>query len=188
MTLTNKSPFHNPSFKLQNRLMRSLWNLVYALLFWPSPRPMHTWRVFLLTFFGARIGQNCHFYPRCKVWAPWNLMCGNFVGVADGVEIYNPKKIIIDDYVTVSQRAYLCGASHDVDDSDFPLIADEIHIGKRAWICAHATVLLGVRVGEGSVLGLSSLATKDLEPWTVYGGVPAQKIRKRKIDKTFVNK
>jgi putative colanic acid biosynthesis acetyltransferase WcaF len=39
---------------------------------------------------------------------------------------------------------------------------------------------LGVTVGEGAVLGLGSVASKNLEPWTVYAGLPAKKIKERK--------
>jgi len=35
-------------------------------------------------------------------------------------------------------------------------------------------------VGEGAVLGLGSVATRHLEPWTVYAGVPAVKVKERK--------
>jgi putative colanic acid biosynthesis acetyltransferase WcaF len=38
----------------------------------------------------------------------------------------------------------------------------------------------GVNVGEGAVLGLGSVATRDLEPWSVYAGVPAVKVKERK--------
>jgi putative colanic acid biosynthesis acetyltransferase WcaF len=36
-----------------------------------------------------------------------------------------------------------------------------------------------VNVGEGAVLGLASVATRDLEPWTVYAGAPAQLLKRR---------
>ena len=52
--------------------------------------------------------------------------------------------------------------------------------GQYAWICARASVGPGVNVGEGAVLGLGSIATRDLAPWTVYGGNPAQPLRERK--------
>lgn len=165
---------------MSNRLARGLWGIVYVLFFRPSLRFMHGWRRLLLKMFGARLGRNCNFYPTCKIWAPWNLDCGNNIGVGNGAEIYNPSKIRLDDYVTISQNAYLCGASHDVDDPDFPLISDEIHIREKAWICARATVLMGVTVEEGAVLALGSVAAADLEPWTLYGGIPAKKIRIRK--------
>jgi len=51
--------------------------------------------------------------------------------------------------------------------------------GQYAWICARASVGPGVNVGEGAVLGLASVATKDLAPWTVYAGSPATVIRER---------
>ncbi|MES2392360.1 MAG: hypothetical protein V4555_12015, partial [Acidobacteriota bacterium] len=54
-----------------------------------------------------------------------------------------------------------------------------MHIERYAWICAKASVAPGVHVGEGAVLGLASVATKDLAPWTVYSGHPAVPIRER---------
>ena len=176
------NPFHGPSFSRANRVARFLWGIVYTLLFRTSPRPLHAWRTFLLRLFGAKIGAGSHFYPHCRVWAPWNLVCGEHCGVADEATIYNPSEVILGNYCTISQQAYLCGASHDHSDPDFPLISASIAIESHAWICARATVQMGVTVREGAVLGLASLATKDLEPWTIYGGIPARKIKERRPD------
>jgi putative colanic acid biosynthesis acetyltransferase WcaF len=55
-----------------------------------------------------------------------------------------------------------------------------MEVGAYAWVCARASVGPGVRVGEGAVLGLGSVATRDLEPWGVYAGVPAVKVKERK--------
>jgi putative colanic acid biosynthesis acetyltransferase WcaF len=85
----------------------------------------------------------------------------------------------IGSHVILSQDCYLCGATHDYNDPAFPLIAYAMAIEPYAWICARASVAPGVRVGEGAVLGLGSIATRDLEPWTVYSGNPAQPIRQR---------
>jgi putative colanic acid biosynthesis acetyltransferase WcaF len=79
----------------------------------------------------------------------------------------------------LSQDAYICGATHDYDDPAFPLLAYAMTVGPYAWICARASVAPGVNVGEGSVLGLGSVATKDLVPWTVYAGSPAVKVKDR---------
>ena len=51
--------------------------------------------------------------------------------------------------------------------------------GAYAWICARACVAPGVNVGEGAVLGLGSVATRDLSPWIVYAGNPAAPIKER---------
>ena len=94
-------------------------------------------------------------------------------------EIYNPSPIQLDSHVILSQNAFLCGATHDYNDPAFPLLAYRMRLGAYAWVCARASVAPGVNIGEGAVLGLASVATHDLEPWTVYAGSPAIKIKPR---------
>ncbi|WP_419806416.1 putative colanic acid biosynthesis acetyltransferase [Terriglobus sp.] len=173
-------PSQRPAFSLGNRLARLAWNITAALLFRTSPRPMHAWRAFLLRCFGARLGKGVHVYPKAKVWAPWNLDCADYAGIGDGTDIYNPAPMHFGEFCVVSQDSFVCGATHDYNDPDFPLLAFEMSIGARAWICARACVAPGVQVGEGAVLGLASVATRDLEPWTVYGGTPAVALKPRK--------
>src|SRR5579859_1573043 len=81
---TSSDPYLRPAFSLSSRLGRASWNIVWLLLYRPSPRPFHAWRSMLLRLYGAKMGPNCHFYPASKVWAPWNLICGDQVTAADG--------------------------------------------------------------------------------------------------------
>ena len=168
-----------PNFSSANRHRRFLWNIVYTLLFRYSPRPMHAWRASLLRAFGATIGPNARIYGKAKIWAPWNLICADLVAIADGAEIYNPSPVTLGSHAILSQDSYLCGATHDYDDPAFPLIAYSMTIGAYAWVCARASVAPGVNLGEGAVLGLGSVGTRDLEPWTIYAGVPAVKVKAR---------
>jgi putative colanic acid biosynthesis acetyltransferase WcaF len=55
---------------------RVAWNLVWVLLYRPSPTPLHGWRRMLLRLFGAEIGAGAHPYPSARIWAPWNLEMG----------------------------------------------------------------------------------------------------------------
>ena len=176
---TASDPYLRPAFSLANRLRRVSWNLVWILLYRPSPRPLHAWRSILLRLHGAKMGPNCHFYPASKVWAPWNLTCADQVTAADHAEIYNPAPITLGSHAILSQAAYVCGATHNLDDPAFPLVAFSMHIGAYAWICARASLTPGVNVGDGAVLALGSVASRDLEPWTVYAGVPATAIKAR---------
>jgi putative colanic acid biosynthesis acetyltransferase WcaF len=176
---TGEDLYTRPAFSLSNRLRRLTWNIFWLILFRPSPRPLHKWRASLLRLFGATLGPDCHFYPAAKVWAPWNLVCADHVAAGDGVEIYNPSPMQFDSHVILSQDSYICGATHDYNDPAFPLIAYRMHIERYAWICARASVAPGVHVAEGAVLGLGSVATRDLEAWTVYSGHPAIAVRER---------
>ncbi len=174
-----RDPYLKPAFSVSSRVRRQTWNICWALAYRISPRPFHFWRAFLLRCFGAKLGPNCHFYPRSRVWAPWNLVCADGVSLGDDAEIYNPTTVRLGSHAIVSQGAYLCGATHDYNDPAFPLISFPIELGAYSWICARASVAPGVRVGEGAVLGLGSVAASDLEPWTVYAGVPARKMKSR---------
>ena len=173
-------PYLRPAFSVQDKLRRLLWNLCWLLLYRTSPRPMHGWRSLLLRGFGAKMGANCHFYPGSKVWAPWNLLCADQVTAGDGAEIYNPAPVTLGSHAILSQGAYVCGATHDYNDDAFPLLAYAMSIGAYAWVCARASVGPGVNVAEGAVLGLGSVATRDLEAWTVYAGNPAVKVKERR--------
>lgn len=175
-------PTQRASTPLANRAGRALWALAYWSLVRFSPRPFHSWRALVYRAFGSRLGPGCRVYPGARIWAPWNLVCEDAVAIADGAVIYNAARIHLGSHVVISQEAYLCGASHDVDDPAFTWQARPITVQAWAWIGARATVGPGVDVGEGAVLGLCSLATSPLQPWTVYGGVPARALRARRRD------
>jgi putative colanic acid biosynthesis acetyltransferase WcaF len=176
---TASDPYLRPSFSASDRSARLAWNLCWLLLYRISPRPFHGWRSMLLRLFGASMGPHCHFYPGSRIWAPWNLHCEDQVTAGDGAEIYNPAPVHLGSHAIISQGAYLCGATHDFNDPAFPLLAYKATFGAYAWICARAVVAPGVSVGEGAVLGLASVATSDLEPWGVYAGAPAVKMKMR---------
>jgi putative colanic acid biosynthesis acetyltransferase WcaF len=125
------------------------------------------------------MGPHCHFYPSSRVWAPWNLVCADRASLGDGAEIYNPSPVHLGTHVIVSQQAYICGATHDYNDPRLPVVSFPMRLGAYSWVCARASVGPGVNLGEGAVLGLGSIATKDLEPWTVYAGAPAKKVKLR---------
>jgi putative colanic acid biosynthesis acetyltransferase WcaF len=177
---TAQDPYLRPAFSGPERLRRLVWNLCWLFFYRPSPRPFHSWRAMLLKSFGAKLGPHCHFYPGSRIWAPWNLDCAEQVTAGDGAEIYNPAPMRFGSHAIVSQQAYICGATHDYDNPAFPLIAYSMEIGAYAWICARASVGPGVNIGQGAVLGLASVTTRDLEPWGVYAGVPAVKVKQRK--------
>jgi putative colanic acid biosynthesis acetyltransferase WcaF len=178
--MTATDPYLKPQTSLQSRLARAAWAVAYTLFFRPSPRPLHAWRAWVLRCCGAKLGRNCHIYPRAKIWAPWNLQCGDVVAIADDADIYNPWPITLGSNSTISQQAFLCSASHDIDDHNFPMIGAPIHIHDYAWVCARATVLAGVTLHAGAVLALASVATRDLDAWSLYAGVPARLVRRRR--------
>ena len=180
MTAADHDPYLVSAFTLANRARRFIWGIVYTLFFRFTPRPLHAWRCFLLRLFGAQRGPHCHIYPSARIWAPWNLRCAEQATIAEDVVVYNPAPLSLGSHAIVSQQAYLCGATHDYDSPAFPLISFPSTLGDYSWVCARAVVMPGVNLGEGAILALGAVATRDLEPWMVYGGVPARKLKPRK--------
>lgn len=168
-----------PYFSMRNRAARWWWEFACFFLFRPTPRPLHAWRSLLLCAFGARLGKRCHIYPGARIWAPWNLACGDDVAIADGAEIYNTSLIKIGDGAVISQAAYLCGASHDPDDPGFPLLSAPIIVERGAWVAARAIVMLGITLGENCVIGTGSVVTKSMPSGAVCAGNPCRVIKTR---------
>ncbi|KFB11383.1 DapH/DapD/GlmU-related protein [Nitratireductor basaltis] len=59
-----------------------------------------------------------------------------------------------------------------------------VSIGHDTWLGHGATVLPGVKIGNGAVIGAGAVVSRDVEPYTIVGGVPAHPIRRRFDEKT----
>ncbi|MFP5437186.1 MAG: putative colanic acid biosynthesis acetyltransferase [Bacteroidia bacterium] len=177
--INNEDAYKRPVFSTKSKLKRLLWQITWALLCRYTPAPLHGWRCFILRLFGAKIGKSNFIYPSCKIWAPWLLETEDVATIGPGVEVYNPGTVFLGHHSILSQDAYICGATHDYNTQDFTYLSKRITIGAYSWICARAIVMPGIHCGEGSVLAAAAVAVKDMEPWSVYGGNPAKKIKDR---------
>lgn len=166
----------------KHQVIRLVWGIVWPLGTWFLPRSLGSgWKRFLLRLFGAKIHPTAIVQSNAKIYYPANLVMEEYACIASNVDCYNVAPIHIGAQGTVSQRAFLCTASHDITDSRHPLIIKPIMIESQAWIAADAFVGMGVTVGEGAVVGARAAVFKDVEPWTIVGGNPAKIIKKRVI-------
>jgi putative colanic acid biosynthesis acetyltransferase WcaF len=168
------------SFRLSNRLYRVLWKATWLFLAAWTPPFFSPWRVFLLRMFGAQMSSGSAVAANCKIWLPRHLRMGKDSSLGPGVDCYNMAPINIGDRSVVSQRAFLCGGTHDISDMRFQLIARPIVIGDDVWIASEAFVGPGVHVGDGCVLGARGCSFSNLDSWTVYRGNPAVPLKARK--------
>ena len=98
-----------------------LWNLVSLLFFKLSPQFFYNWRNFLLRIFGAKIGKNVRIRPSVEVVYPWNLIVCDNSWVGDNVVIYNHDLIEVGSNSVISQKSYLCTASHHYNSDTFSI-------------------------------------------------------------------
>jgi len=156
-----------------------LWRMVEKMQ-WMLPNVA---RLMLLRLFGAKIGRRCLICRGAKFYAPWNFECGDFVCVGPRAEVYCKSKVIMGNQVVVSQDSYLCTASHDITSPVMKLLTKSIKIGDNIWIASRATILPGVTVNDGAVVGACAVVAKDVPAWSVVVGNPAKVVGIRNLQK-----
>jgi len=131
-----------------------------------------------------KCGNNLHVMPGFIVKFPEKLFIGNNVTINRNVFITARDRIYIGNNVLIGQNTIINSGNHKFSNPNVPINAqghssDEIIIGNDVWIGANCSILKGVKIGDGAVVGAGSVVTKDVEPYTVVGGVPAKKIKDR---------
>jgi acetyltransferase-like isoleucine patch superfamily enzyme len=153
-----------------------------------------------------KIGENVIFEKGVLVFHPENISIGNnvYIGHNTILKGYYKNEMVIGDHTWIGQGCFLHSGGgieigkavgigpmvkiitsvHREDDFSKPLIFCDYEFGKviiedGCDIGVSAIILPGVKIGEGSIIGASSVVTKDVEPYTVAAGIPAKVLRNR---------
>lgn len=179
----NLSSYNNSWYKPGgSRTKKILWYFANILFFKNAWNPFSCIKVQILKLFGAKLGTNVIIKPSVNIKYPWNLTIGNNVWIGENVWIDNLAKIEIEDNVCISQGAMLLCGNHNYKSQSFDLMIGSIHLKTGSWVCAKSIVCPGVTLNSHSILGVNSVANKDLDEYCIYQGNPAIKIRKRIIE------
>jgi galactoside O-acetyltransferase len=143
----------------------------------------------ILTYQNISIGENFRIARNSIVSATdGKLEIGENVSIMDNAQINaNRSKVILGNNILIAPNVVIQGVNHNIENININFIDSGDQIGKNyiyiednVWIGANSVILPGVNIGKGSVIGAGSVVTKDVEPFSVMGGVPAKLIRKRK--------
>lgn len=183
MKETNLSQYDNSWYNTGgNTLKRFIWyfcNIIFMKNGWNISSSL---KIIILSLFGAKIGKGIVIKPCVNIKYPWNLEIGDYTWIGENVWIDNLVKVKIGSNVCLSQGAMLFCGNHNYKLSTFDLIVGEITIEDGVWIGAKSIVCPNVTCKSHSVLAVNSVATKEMEPYSIYQGTPATKIRNRIIE------
>jgi putative colanic acid biosynthesis acetyltransferase WcaF len=165
-------------------LKRMIWHFVNILFIQNQYIVSYKFKAAVLRSFGAKIGKRFQIKPGVNIKSPWFLDIGDDVWFGERCWIDSLAMVRIGNNVCISQGVYLCCGNHDWSSPTFQKYVKEIVIEDGVWIATQATVMGGVTLGSHSVIGACSLIAKSTEPYGVYQGNPAQKVKTRVIRKS----
>lgn len=147
--------------------------------------PFHTIRIFLLRCMGAKIGKKVGLYRNFEVRDPWKLKIGSSTLIGHDALLDARYGLIIGSNVNFSNEVMIWSMHHDYNSENFDTVGAKVTIEDYVWICSRAIILPGVTIGKGAVVAAGAVVNKDVEPYTVVGGVPAKVIANRNRNLTY---
>ncbi len=156
-----------------NRYIKSFeWLYLATIAYIPS----RTIRTFLLKLLGLKVEKGAIIYGSFHIRRPSKITIGSGTVIGHKVSLDGRNGITIGKNVNFSSEVMIWTMQHDYNDPDFGAEGGEVIIEDYAWISARTIILPCVTIGEGAVVAAGAVVTKDVEPYTVVGGIPAKKI------------
>lgn len=154
------------------------------LLVMPNTYTFCKWRVKLYCVLGCKIGNNSSISPNVRITGKFEM--GKNSSVAQNCTFSGRKSgIFISDFVMIAPGCVFVAFDHSFESITIPMmnqgtIESPIYIEEDVWIGANCTITKGVRIGKGSIIAANSVVTKNIEEFSICGGVPAKLIKSRK--------
>lgn len=105
-----------------------------------------------------------------------------FIGMGSYLGVYEP--ISIGENTIIGAYCYIVSGNHNYENRDVPMrdqgfTGGPVIIAEDVWIGTHVTILPGVKIGKGAIIGAGSVVTKSVPSFEIWGGVPARLIKSR---------
>ncbi len=171
--------------KIKNFLVCSYEDFSFLIFVLPRHKLFNLIKSNYLRIQGAEIGKGITFYPGIKINPARNISLGHNVDLAWGVIITTGGGVEIGERTLVGYRTQILSANHVIPPNRGKIFGAghapaKIIIENDVWIGANCVITAGVHIGEGAVVAAGSVVTKNVQPFTIVGGVPAKIIRERR--------
>lgn len=109
-----------------------------------------------------------------------SIFIGDNANIGSDVRIDSTSEVHIGAYALIAGRCYIGGVNHGFDRTDIPIVQQPlqikggVHIEDDVWLGAHVIVNDGVTIGRGAIVGAGAVVTKDIPPYAIAMGIPAQ--------------
>ena len=140
-------------------------------------------RIFFLRPLLRYVGKNVNIQPGVYIYPLWNISIGDNSGIGRDSYISAEDRVEIGENVMIGPQLFVYTTNHETK-LGIPMIRQAmkkapVKIGSDVWIGTRVIILPGVNIGDGAVIAAGAVVTKDVAPYTIVGGVPANKIKDR---------
>lgn len=154
-----------------------LFNFITSLIMWI---PFWAIRKYYLKMFLGHLGKDAFISRNVDIRKPKNIFIGDYSVINKRVLLDGRGGILtIEDNVDIAQESNIWTLTHDINDAFHSAIGFPTKICSHSWIGARSTILPGVTIERGAVVGTNSVVTKDVESKNIMAGIPAKVIGKR---------
>lgn len=141
-------------------------------------------RDYLSQIIGRKVDESVTLLPPFYVDFGKNIRIGKRCWIQQGCTFFDRGGITIGNDVFIAPKVNLITINHDSDpENRSATYGRPIVIEDKVWIGINSTILPGVTVGYGSIVGANSVVTHDVSPYTVVGGNPAKFIKEISLKK-----
>ncbi|PIP75017.1 MAG: acyltransferase [Candidatus Levybacteria bacterium CG_4_9_14_3_um_filter_35_16] len=167
--------------RIIRRLKTIFWELINFKLKIVGYIPSHYFRRFCYRLCGVKIGKGSVIHMNAIFYYPPNISIGKDTIIGERIVLDGRGNLTIGDHVDIASEVMIYNAEHDVHDPDFKTRIESVIIGDYVFIGPRSVILPGVKVGKGAIVAAGAVVTKDVEPFTIVGGVPAKHIKEREL-------
>lgn len=166
--------------KVVNRLANYCLDFELMFLRWVGYFPSHTIRKIKYKFFGMKIGKGSTIHMWANFFDPRNIEIGEDTIIGDHAFLDGRDKLKIGNHTDIASQVMIYNSEHDLSKDDFSAIIAPVEIGDYVFIGPRVTIMPNVKIGKGAVVAGGAVVTKDVEAFTIVGGIPAKVIGERK--------
>ncbi len=147
--------------------------------------PSNRIRLLILRILGAKVGQKTSVHRNCRVYLPTRLGIGDHTIVNRDVLLDARMGLTIGENVSISEGCMILSLEHDPNSPSFDNRGAAVDIQDYVFIGSRATILPGITLEKGAVVGAGAVVTKNVAPYQIVAGVPAKVIGERSKDLTY---
>lgn len=170
------------------QIFRVLHDLNIHLIWLIGNIPSHRFREFMYrNVFKVKLSKKSIIYWKCRFFRPSNIFIKDNSIIGNDAFLDGRGGLYIGSNVNIAGNFQVYTMEHDITSPTFESIAEPVYIDDYVYIGTRVMVMPGVHIHEGAVIASGAVVTKDIPPWTMYGGVPARYIKDRPIVKYKLN-